>query len=72
MVDNVVDIKRKTGKIPSKILDAMKDVCEEYIILGVNKDHEFCYSINAESHGSAFQMLIIAGGNVYKDQFGAS
>ena len=71
-MDNIVNIKRKTGKIPSKILDGMAELCDEYIILGINKDREFCYSINAESHGSAFQMLIIAGGNVYKDQFGGT
>lgn len=70
-MDNIIKIDRSTGKVPTKAIDAMSEVCNEYIILGINKKGEFCYTVNAESHGSAFQMLIIVGGSIYKDQFNA-
>ncbi len=69
MSDNVVRFNKKPGKIPTSITDAMKELYGEYIILSINKENEFCFTIEADSHASAFQMLLLAGGHVYKDQF---
>ena len=70
MPDNIVKLNKKNGKIPTSVIDAMKEDYGDFIIIGLTHEGELAYSINAESHGTAFQMLIIAGGNVYKDQFG--
>jgi hypothetical protein len=69
MSDNVVKMSKKTGKIPTSVLDKMKEEYDEYVIIALTKDGEMAYSINSESHGNVFQMLLIAGGHVYKDQF---
>ena len=71
MPDNVVKMSKKTGKITSSVLDKMKEEYDEYVIIALTKDGEMAYSINSESHGNVFQMLLIAGGHVYKDQFGS-
>ena len=71
MPDNVVKMSKKTGKIPTSVLDKMKEDYDEYVIIALTKDGEMAYSINSESHGNVFQMLLIAGGHVYKDQFGS-
>jgi hypothetical protein len=68
-MNNIVKMNRVTGKIPSSITDILKDNYDEYIVLAVNKDKEFCFTINAESHANVFQMLLIAGGHIYRDQF---
>lgn len=70
MADNIVKLGRKSGKIPSSVLDAMKEDYGDFIVIGLTKEGEIAYSINADSHGTAFQLLLVAGGNVYKDQFG--
>lgn len=70
MPDNIVKLGRKPGKIPTSILDGLKEDYSDYIVIGLTKEGEIAYSINADSHGTAFQLLLVAGGNVYKDQFG--
>ena len=72
MSDNVVKMSKKSGKIPSSVIDRLKEEYEEFVVIALTKDGEMAYSINSESHGNVFQMLLIAGGHVYKDQFSAS
>lgn len=69
MSDNVVKMSKKSDKIPTSVIDKMKSEYDQYIIIALTKDGEMAYSIDANSHGNAFQMLLIAGGHVYKDQF---
>ncbi len=72
MTENVVRMNKKSGKIPSSVLDKLKADYDEFVVLAMTKDGELAYSINSESHGNVFQMLLIAGGHVYRDQFDAS
>lgn len=70
MPNNVVKLNKKNGKIPTSVLDSLKEDYSDFIVIALTKDGELAYSINADTHGTAFQMLLVAGGNVYKDQFG--
>jgi hypothetical protein len=69
MSDNVIRMNKKNGKIPSSVTDEMSKNYKDYIVLAMNDDGDFCFSVNSDSHGSVFQMLLIAGVYAYKDQF---
>jgi hypothetical protein len=69
MTDNVIKMNKKTGKIPSSVIDEMNKNYKDYVVLALNEEGEFSFSINSDSHGNVFQMLILAGGHIYNDQF---
>ena len=69
MTDNVIKMNKKTGKIPSSVIDEMSSKYKDYVVLALSEDGDFAFSINSESHGNVFQMLILAGGHIYNDQF---
>ena len=56
-------------KIPDYLLGELGKFLPEYVIVGFTGGEEFYYGANCESYGNAFQLLILGGSMVYKNQF---